>query len=101
MDVLGFKKAKRMVLECIDNGAINHEMRPDIDVKNLLFAEEVTIQEVREVILRARGNDYENGEHHKFPGVEVHKIKTNSQGRDWYIKWYFIDPDTWFISVHE
>jgi hypothetical protein len=27
-------------------------------------------------------------------------VKTQHAGQGWYIKWYFLEPDSVFISVH-
>jgi len=35
--------------------------------------------------------------HHDDCSVVVHVVKKD----DWYIKFYFLDPDTIFISVHQ
>jgi hypothetical protein len=34
-------------------------------------------------------------------GIDVHVIKTLYKTEQWYIKWYFIEPDAVFISVHQ
>lgn len=97
MKRLGFKKAKGLVLECIDEGRVNHVIRDHIDVKNLLFTGQVSEADIRAVIARSSGRNYESREHHQVKGLEVHILKANG----WYIKWYFLEPDSWFISVHE
>jgi hypothetical protein len=33
--------------------------------------------------------------------IDVHVIKTRHKNEQWYIKWYFIEPDAVFISVHQ
>ncbi len=97
MERMGFKEAKRKVLESIDDGSIRHETRSDIDQKNLLHSGQVTTAEVRELITRSRGNNYESREHHWMDGVEIHILKAKT----WYIKWYFLDPNAVFVSIHE
>ncbi|WP_181427854.1 hypothetical protein [Pseudomonas mosselii] len=43
------------------------------------------------------GSHYSSSPHHAVPAIEVHVLKR----RGWYIKFYFIEPQTWFISVHQ
>lgn len=93
---MGFKKAKSEVIECLKNGCVSHEARKNIDVKNLLATGEVTIDEVIAIILRARGGDYSYSPHDFNNAITVHLIKT----KRWYIKWYLLEPDAVFISVH-
>lgn len=98
---MGFREAKKQLLHCIDDGNIQHEVRDNIDVKNLLFAGVISMDDVREAILRARGDDYNTSPHHLVKEIDVHVIKVQRGVlKDWYIKWYFIEPDAWFISVH-
>jgi len=97
---LGFKDVKASVLACLDRGAVLHAERANIDIKNLLATGEVTLDEVAAVIGRARGTDYRCSPHHTVASVDVHVIRTRSYGADWYIKWYFLEPDSVFISVH-
>lgn len=35
------------------------------------------------------------------PTIDVHVLKPFKNGKRWYIKFYFIEPDAMFISVHE
>jgi len=57
---LGFRDAKRQLIECLFDGRIDHEL------------------ERSEII-----------------------VKATHGGTSWYIKWYFLDPNVMFISVHE
>lgn len=94
---MGFKAAKKAVLAALKQGDYQHAARNDIDVKNLLAAGEVSAEDVMNVIRRCDGTHYECSPHHQLKGVECHVIK--AQG--WYIKFYFVDPATFFISVHQ
>ena len=98
---MGFKEVKKKVIECLDNGFVIHEARNNIDIKNLLSTGAVSISEVTTIIGRARGNDYSSSAHHFDSDIDVHIIKTNHSAKDWYIKWYFTEPDCVFISVHK
>jgi hypothetical protein len=93
---VGFKEAKRRVLHALASGSYQHEARREIDVKNKLATGEVTPLEVAAVIRRSGGRDHSMSPHHRLRTVTVHVIAREG----WYIKFYFLEPDTWFISVH-
>ena len=97
---MGFKKIKAEVIDCLNAGKVRHEERDNIEVKNLLAIGEVTVAQVAMIIARARGGDYECSPHHFDQKIDVHTIKTINGGKAWYIKWYFLEPNTIFISVH-
>ncbi|WP_101759910.1 hypothetical protein [Oceanicoccus sp. KOV_DT_Chl] len=97
---MGFKGAKKQVLECLENGSVLHQERVDIDVKNLLAVGQVSLDEVAAIIGRSRGDSYSSSPHHQVEEVEVHIIETWFGGEEWYIKWYFVEPNSVFISVH-
>ena len=97
---MGFNNAKSKVLNCLKAGAVLHEQRGNIDTKNLLATGEVTLDDVSEVIRRARGNQHNASRHHVMEEVWVHTIKAVHAGSYWYIKWYFVEPNSVFISVH-
>ncbi len=92
----GFKEAKRKVLKALADGAFQHEARNNIDIKNELLAGTIAAIELAAVIRRTNGKNHSMSAHHRAASVTVHVIKREG----WYIKFYFIDPDTWFISVH-
>lgn len=98
---MAFREVKKRVIECLNNGYVLHEERNDIDVKNLLATGVVSISDVTTTIGRAKGNSYSVSSHHYDAGIDVHVIKTSYSGQNWYIKWYFTEPDCVFISVHE
>ena len=97
---MGFKDAKRQVIECLEKGLVSHEVRNDIDVKNLLAIGRVTLAEVAGIIGRSRGDGYSSSPHHFDSSISVHVVKTRHLKQDWYIKWYFVEPNSVFISVH-
>lgn len=94
---MGYKDVKKKVLNALELRAFSHEARGSIDVKNLLHAGDITPEEVTRLIESSSGADHSSSLHHSVKGVEVHVIKC----RKWYIKFYFVDPDTVFISVHK
>ena len=95
-----YKEIKRQVIDCLNKGYVSHEQRNDIDVKNLLAIGKVSLEEVAEIIGRSRGNDYSSSPHHYDSSIAVHVIKTRLAGQYWYVKWYFVEPNSVFISVH-
>lgn len=97
---MSFKEVKKKVLNCLEKGLIEHEERNDIDVKNLLATGQVTVGQVSSMIGRSRGNEYSSSPHYVVSDIDVHIVKTRSEGKDWYVKWYFVEPNTVFISVH-
>lgn len=97
---MGFKEIKIKIIECLNNGHVLHEERNNIDVKNLLATGAVTLNDITSIIGRSRGDAYSCSPHHFDAKIEVHVIKTSHSGQSWYIKWYFVEPDCVFISVH-
>ncbi len=93
---MGFKEARRKVLKALADGSYQNAARKSIDVKNELATGAVTSMEVAAIIRRSNGRDHSMSPHHRAQSVTVHVIVREG----WYIKFYFIDPDTWFISVH-
>ncbi len=98
---MGFREVKSKVLECLNTGHVLHEERDDIDIKNLLSTGVVSLHDVAQIIGRSRGNNYSSSPHHFDNKIAVHVIKTTKSGQNWYIKWYFVEPDSVFISVHQ
>lgn len=94
---MGFKEAKRKVMQALSNGTYQHEARRDINAKNKLLTGEVTSHQVSALIGRSNGGDHSMSPHHSVPTITVHVIAREG----WYIKFYFVEPDTWFISVHQ
>ncbi|WP_323830544.1 hypothetical protein [Pseudomonas sichuanensis] len=93
----GFKAVRRAVIAALEAGDYLHASRGDIEVKNLLATGAVTAAQVIDVILACNGTHYRSSPHHTVASVEVHLIRWHG----WYIKFYFLEPDTWFISVHQ
>ena len=93
----GFKAVKRAVIQALQDGDYQHEARASVDVKNLLATGEVSASEVIDVIKRSNGTNYERSPLHKSANIDCHLIKAGG----WYVKFYFVDPTTIFISVHQ
>ncbi len=97
---MGFKDVKKEVINCLNNGLVLHESRNDIDIKNLLETGVVSNSDVAKILATSKGNEYSCSPHHFDGSIDVHVIKVQNKGRNWYIKWYFSEPDSVFISVH-
>lgn len=97
---MGFKDVKSKVIACLKSGYFNHEVREEIDIKNLLSTGQVSKEDVATILGRSSGNDYSCSPHHFDGNIDVHVVKTKHSGQDWYVKWYFSEPDSVFISVH-
>lgn len=93
----GFRTARREVIAALETGDYLHVARGDIDVKNLLATGAVSAEQVIDVIRACNGTHYRSSPHHAVASVEVHLLRWHG----WYIKFYFLEPDTWFISVHQ
>ena len=97
---MGFKDVKSKVIACLGSGDFSHEAREEIDIKNLLSTGQVSKEEVATILGRSSGSDYSCSPHHFDGNIDVHVVKTKHSGQDWYVKWYFSEPDSVFISVH-
>ena len=95
---MGFTEVKDTVIKALAAGTYDHEPRAGaIDEKHKLATGEMTPEFVANLIKRSTGADYSCSPHHKAQDIEVHVITKNG----WYVKFYFLEPDTVFISVHE
>ena len=95
-----FSDVKKQVIGCLLNGNVDHEARGSIAIKNLLAIGDISTDDVADILKKAKGTEYETSPHHDVKEIDVHIIKTRYAGEDWYIKWYFLEPDSVFISVH-
>ncbi|WP_394673413.1 hypothetical protein [Limnobacter sp.] len=94
---MGYTFAKKEILSALKSGNYQHESRGDIDVKNLLAMGKVTADQVAALVASSNGSMHSESPHHVLKSVSVHVITV----KDWYIKFYFLEPDAWFISVHK
>ena len=98
---MAFSEIKKQVIYCLKNNHISHEQRANIDIKNLLSTGEISLEKTIKILSRCRGNEYSTSKHHSAPSIDVHIVKTRYMSKNWYLKWYFLEPDCIFISVHE
>lgn len=94
---VGFKEAKRRLIEAIREGTFLQEARSQVETKNLLQMGQITSDDLVEIVKRCSGQHHERSPHHSVAGVDVHILRRDG----WYVKFYFVDPDTIFISVHQ
>lgn len=97
---MGFKEAKARVLICLATGHVLHEERDSIDIKNLFATGLISTKEAAQIIGRSSGTNYSCSPHHFDNVIDVHVVKTTYRGLHWHIKWYFLEPDSVFISFH-
>jgi hypothetical protein len=102
---IGFRRAKASLLAALNaaisgKAIIRHEARAATKDKNLLASGQVSLAELVAIISKSRGSDYSESPHHQAPEIVVHIISRRHVGLSWYIKWYILEPNLWFISVH-
>lgn len=97
---MSFREIKGKVIECLKNGQVRFAARRAICLKNLLSTRDVSAQELERVISLAAGKHYQRRTHHLDSSIDVHIISLWYSGVNWYIKWYFAEPNSVFISVH-
>ena len=97
---MGFKEIRKAAILALQEGAVQAEERADLEEKNLLKTGVVTAEEVIDLLKKTRGNQYETSKHHQEASIDVHICKPTVGAVAWYIKFYFIDPECFFISVH-
>jgi hypothetical protein len=93
----GFRAVKQAVVQALLDGDYQHESRNDIREKNLLSIGAVSPTFVAGLVRASRGTDYECSPLHRKHQIDCHLIRT----RGWYVKFYFLEPGTVFISVHQ
>jgi hypothetical protein len=96
---LGFKDIKARAIRKIQEGDIYHVPREY--EKNEYAQGLLTDDQVIEMIKICRGNCYEAKPHHFVPNMDVHILKPQGKYCGYYVKFYFLEPDICFISVHK
>lgn len=98
---MGFKDIKRTAIDYLKKGAFDHEARLDINVKNLFSTGVIDTDYVISLINKTSGEEYQSSPHHQDNTIEVHVLRPFKDNAYWYVKFYFIEPDIIFISVHK
>ncbi|MCU5772522.1 hypothetical protein N5923_16280 [Erwiniaceae bacterium BAC15a-03b] len=97
---MGFRDVKREAIRCLLEGAYHHEIRVDIAVKNVFSTGLIDQAGVIELIRKTSGDEYLCTPHHQDADIDVHILRPWKAGCRWYVKFYFIQPNLIFISVH-
>lgn len=97
---MGFKEARRRLIEALQSGNIDFEKRPDFREKNLLFTGEVDAAFVIRLLRRCAGWEYSTSKHHFLKDTWCHIFTPQLRGQRWYVKAYFLTATAVFISVH-
>ena len=95
---MGFKEVKERAIECIKCDQVRHVERY-LD-KNLFASGAISPEEMIQIIGSCRGDCYETNKHH-FLDTDVHIFKPRGKYDGLYIKFFFVEPDILFISVHQ
>jgi len=95
---MAFNEIKSKAIDCIKSGRVRHTVR-DIS-KNMFASGEITPDEMVKIIGSCRGDCHTAGKHH-FLDTEVHILKPKGKYDGLYIKFFFVEPDIMFISVHD
>ncbi|WP_122520719.1 MULTISPECIES: hypothetical protein [Pannonibacter] len=91
-----FREVKHRVIKALHEGTYLHAARGRIEDKNALLTGGISPEQLIRIIERCNGAHHHRSVHHEIGGLEVHIFKRDG----WYVKFYFVDPDTVFISVH-
>ncbi|MNK95737.1 hypothetical protein D3C87_1159860 [compost metagenome] len=97
---MGLKTACFAAIQALKEGRIQAVERKDLKEKNLLKTGKVTSEEVIELLKKTSGSKYRNVPHMDDASVTVHIFEPRVRNIDWHIKFYFLEPDCYFISVH-
>lgn len=97
---MSFREIKWKVIDCLKNGNFECEARREIQLKNLLSTGDISPFDVAALISRASGDNYQVRPYHFESSIDVHIITVTRASVHWYIKWYFTEPGSVFISVH-
>jgi len=98
---MGFKDIKRIAIDYLKNGAFDHEARRDVNVKNLFSTGVIDTDYVISLIAQTSGAEYQCRPHHQDNLINVHILRPFKDDFYWYVKFYFLEPDIIFISVHK
>jgi hypothetical protein len=96
---LGFREVKALAIQKIREGKIEHVPR-EFD-KNEYAQGLLSDDQVIAMIQSCRGDRYEVQPHHAIKSVPVHILKPLGKYDGYYVKFYFLEPDVWFLSVHK
>ena len=81
---MGFKEAKRRLIEALQNVAYQHDTRKNAYAKNMLQTGRISAERLCEIVKRCQGQDHQTSPHHGDRNVEVHILVREG----WYLKFY-------------
>jgi hypothetical protein len=96
---MGFKDARRLLIEALQTRQYQNEERADAAEKNLLGSGGVDRAFVIRLLRRCAGWEYSTSRHH-FRDADCHIFNPMLGGERWYIKAYFEHGVAVFVSVH-
>jgi hypothetical protein len=96
--LLGLKEVKALAINKIREGKVNHITREF--GKNKYAEGFLSDDQVIAMIQSCRGDRYEAKPHHAIRSVLVHIMKPLGKYDGYYIKFYFLEPDVIFLSIH-
>ncbi len=97
---MSFKEIRATLIFCLKNGLYDHEIRTDMQTKNHFFSGIVSAEEVIDMVLACTGTDYRSSPLHGSSKEVAHILTPKGKYFGWYIKFYYVDASTIFISVH-
>ncbi len=99
---MGFHDARRRLLDCLEEGCIGHWPRKDAYRKNWLQSGRMTVEHVRELLIRCNGTQYRQSVHDFDAETSVHEFFPDHGATHWYVKVFFDDHlgVAMFMSVH-
>jgi hypothetical protein len=78
-----YKIANKKILQALKEGFYQHDVRRDIDIKNLLAIGQITAFEVSQLIALSDGTMHQETPLHTIKDLMVHVIRV----KGWYIKY--------------
>lgn len=98
---MGFSSDKKRILSDLESLNFDHEARTGrAEDENLLAAGLITAERAIEIVMCARGQQHESRSHHQVTDLQIWIFKPVHEGAVWYVKGYFAEDQTWFISFH-
>lgn len=95
---MGFRSAKRRVVQYLEEGRFEHWPRKDAFRKNWLEAGRISTDEVGKLLNRCHGKQHKESQLFDDPSIPVHEFKPHDGTVQWYIKVFF-DSESDLLTV--
>ena len=95
---MGFKSDTEKILADLLNQNYDHQARTA--EKNHLAAGFISVEQASEIIKATPGRKHRNAQHDQSRSPQLWIMEPEIEGVRWYIKGYFAEEQTWFISFH-